>query len=80
MDNLRVHHSKLLDQFFMNVHFVPQFLPPQSCELNPIEKVWALLKGEYRKTAHQILEVEKSKKKLTEAAMIKIKEFRSSFD
>ncbi len=64
----------------MNEHFIPQFLPPQSCELNPIEKVWALLKGEYRKTAHQILEVAKSKEKLTEAAMTKIKEIASSFD
>jgi transposase len=64
----------------MGNYFIPQFLPPQSCELNPIEKLWALLKGEYRKTAHEILEVAKSKEKLTEAAMIKIKEIAGSFN
>ena len=42
--------------------------------------MWALLKGEYRKTAHQILEVAKSKEKLTEAAMTKIKHIAGSFD
>ena len=80
MDNLRVHHSKQLDQFFMGNYFTPQFLPPQSCELNPIEKVWALLKGEYRKTAHEILDIARSKEKLTEAAMTKIKQIASSFN
>ena len=51
MDNLPVHHSKRLHEYF-DERFTAQFLAPQSCELNPIEKVWSLLKGEYRKTAH----------------------------
>jgi transposase len=55
LDNLRVHHSKQLHEFLDEKTFSFQFLPPQSCELNPIEKVWSLLKNQYRKTAHEIL-------------------------
>ena len=32
------------------------FLPPQSCELNPIEKVWNVVKNEWRRTSFMILE------------------------
>ena len=32
------------------------FLPPQSCELNPIEKVWNIIKTRWRKTSYMILE------------------------
>jgi hypothetical protein len=32
------------------------FLPPQSCELNPIEKAWNIIKSQWRKTSYLILE------------------------
>ena len=43
MDNLSVHHSNLIAKEF-NLRFIAKFLPTYSCELNPIEKVWNLLK------------------------------------
>ena len=36
--------------------FQQKFLPSQSCELNPIEKVWNILKMKWRKTSNMILE------------------------
>ena len=39
MDNLSVHKTKIVREFFDD-KFIQMFLPPQSCELNPIEKVW----------------------------------------
>ena len=45
IDNLSVHHSKLVTNQFDNRWFLHQFLPPQSCELNPIEKVWNIVKA-----------------------------------
>jgi hypothetical protein len=38
MDNLQVHKTKAVKDTF-NAGFQQKFLPPQSCELNPIEKV-----------------------------------------
>jgi transposase len=32
------------------------FLPPHSCELNPIEKAWNIIKSQWRKTSFMILE------------------------
>ncbi len=55
MDNLSVHKSKLIQEVF-NEEFKQKFLPPQSCELNPIEKVWNILKMKWRKTSYRILE------------------------
>jgi transposase len=55
MDNLQVHKTKVVQGLF-NDHFVQKFLPPQSCELNPIEKVWNIIKGKWRKTSYMILE------------------------
>ena len=44
MDNLSVHKTLLVRQLF-NTTFRQMFLPPQSCELNPIEKVWNIVKN-----------------------------------
>jgi transposase len=38
-----------------------QFLPPQSCELNPIEKVWNIVKSQWRRNSYRILDVAKKK-------------------
>ncbi len=32
------------------------FLPPQSCELNPIEKAWNIIKGQWRRTSFLMLD------------------------
>jgi transposase len=55
MDNLSVHKSKVIQDVFDDA-FQQKFLPPQSCELNPIEKVWNILKMKWRKTSYMILE------------------------
>ena len=61
MDNLSVHHSKIVKEEFDNRWFMYQFLPPQSCELNPIERVWNLIKGKWRKNSYRILDIAKKK-------------------
>jgi transposase len=61
MDNLSVHHSKIVKEEFDNRWFMYQFLPPQSCELNPIERVWNLIKGQWRKNSYRILDIAKKK-------------------
>ena len=61
MDNLSVHHSKIVKEEFDNRWFMYQFLPPQSCELNPIERVWNLIKGQWRKNSYRILDITKKK-------------------
>ena len=55
MDNLSVHKSKIVRELFDD-NFKQMFLPTQSCELNPIEKVWNIIKGRWRKRSFMILE------------------------
>ena len=55
MDNLQVHKTKAVKEFFSH-NFQQIFLPPKSCELNPIEKVWNIIKTRWRKTSYMILE------------------------
>jgi transposase len=61
MDNLSVHHSLIVKREFDTAAFQYQFLPPQSCELNPIERVWNLIKGEWRRNSYRILDIAKKK-------------------
>jgi len=61
MDNLSVHHSSLVKKEFDNQFFHYQFLPPQSCELNPIERVWNIVKGEWRRNSYRILDIGRKK-------------------
>ena len=69
MDNLSVHHSKIVKEEFDNMWFMFQFLPPQSCELNPIEKVWNLIKGQWRKNSYRILDIAKKKEDQLQATI-----------
>jgi transposase len=55
MDNLSVHKTKTVKGLF-DGQFQQMFLPPQSCELNPIEKAWNIIKSQWRKTSYLILE------------------------
>ena len=50
-----MHKTKAVKEFFSH-EFQQMFLPPQSCELNPIEKVWNIIKTRWRKTSYMILE------------------------
>ncbi|MFN9909114.1 MAG: transposase [bacterium] len=43
LDNLKVHHAKILEQVY-DSNFKEMLLPPYSCELNPIERLWSVLK------------------------------------
>ena len=61
MDNLFVHHSRIVKEEFNNPWFHFQFLPPQSCELNPIERVWNIVKGEWCRNSYRILGIAKKK-------------------
>ena len=56
MDNLSVHHANDVVKLFDEHYFVAKFLPTYSCDLNPIEKVWHLLKQRWRRTAHLCLD------------------------
>jgi transposase len=55
MDNLCVHKTKTVQGLF-DSQFQQMFLPPQSCELNLIEKAWNIIKSQWRKTSYLILE------------------------
>jgi hypothetical protein len=53
MDNLSVHKAKVVREVF-DAAFQQVFLPPQSCNLNPIEKVWNIVKRLWRAQAHLV--------------------------
>lgn len=55
MDNLSVHKSKTIKELFNDEAFRQVYLPPQSCNLNPIEKVWNIVKSQWRRTSYMIL-------------------------
>ena len=55
MDNLSVHKTKVVRDIFDD-QYQQMFLPPQSCELNPIEKAWNIIKSQWRKTSFLMLD------------------------
>lgn len=44
MDNLSVHKSKKVQSLFDDI-FRSLYLPPYSCTLNPIERLWSMIKA-----------------------------------
>lgn len=49
MDNLTVHHSRLLQDFFEeNKRITLKYLPAYTSVLNPIERVWNVIKHQWR--------------------------------
>ena len=44
IDNLSVHHSKVLKAYYVPFHVL--FLPPYTSQANPQEHVWAVVKRE----------------------------------
>lgn len=51
MDNLSVHKAKAVKRHF-TFGFQQLFLPTYSCELNPIERLWAVIKNQWRRQQH----------------------------
>ena len=49
LDNCRVHHSKKVDQFLKENKIEVIFNVPYGPEYNPIERVWSMLKPEFKK-------------------------------
>ena len=65
LDNLRSHHSKEIEAI-AEAHGVELlFLPPYTCEFNPIETVWSLIKRQWAKKL-----IENLGKDMTEDEMI----------
>jgi hypothetical protein len=46
LDNLRIHHSKKLNEIY-HKDFKEYFLPTYSSELNPIERFWSIVKRKW---------------------------------
>jgi hypothetical protein len=46
LDNLRIHHSKKLNEVYTK-DFKELFLPTYSSELNPIERLWSIVKRKW---------------------------------
>ena len=46
LDNLRIHHSKKLNAVY-DKDFKEFFLPTYSSELNPIERLWSIVKRKW---------------------------------
>ena len=49
LDNCRVHHSKKVDEFLKQNQVEVIFNVPYGPEFNPIERVWSMLKAEFKK-------------------------------
>jgi transposase len=45
-DNLKIHHANEVKKLY-NQNFIRIMLPPYSCELNPIERLWAIVKRKW---------------------------------
>jgi transposase len=80
MDNLSVHHANDVVKLFDENDFVAKFLPTYSCDLNPIEKVWHLLKQRWRRTAHLRLDYGKKEEAIMRDAEDSIRHLCSDFD
>ena len=48
MDNYMVHQTQRVKDLFTD-RVEQRFLPPYSCALNPIERLWSVVKNEWRK-------------------------------
>ena len=48
MDNFGAHHSKMVKNIF-NERVHQRFLPSYSCTLNPIERLWLVVKEKWRR-------------------------------
>ena len=51
LDNLRIHHSKKFNEVYDN-DIKELFLPIYSSELNPIERLWSIVKRKWTQNQH----------------------------
>ena len=55
LDNLKIHHAKMLNDVY-DSDFKEMFLPPYSSELNPIERLWSVLKRKWAQNLYRLTE------------------------
>lgn len=48
MDNLSIHKAKVVSDLFDEDGFRQVFLPTHSSTLNPIERLWAVIKKQWK--------------------------------
>ena len=82
LDNLRIHHSQKLNEVYNN-DFKELFLPTYSSELNPIERLWSIVKLKWTQNFHLFVDemstvlmrkIPKKKKLLTRNAIERLRE------
>ena len=78
MDNLRAHKASVMNTEW-SPGFERLFLPPYSCALNPIERLWSVIKNEWRKTCH-IPNVVKATDEVIKEASARIKAMIDNVD
>ena len=55
LDNLKIHQSKLLESIY-DGNFKEMLLPPYSSALNPIERLWSVVKRTWQRNLHRFTE------------------------
>ena len=87
LDNLRIHHSKKLNEVYDN-DFKELFLPTYSSELNPIERLWSIVKRKWTQNLHLFLDemslaltkkVKKKQELLTRSTIERLRETISKY-
>lgn len=82
LDNLRIHHSKKLNAIY-HKDFKEYFLPTYSSELNPIERLWSIVKRKWTQNLHlfvdeisQVLmkKIPKKKELLTRSTIARLRD------
>lgn len=53
LDNLSIHATKKLEEVY-DPDFKEMFLPTYSCELNPIETLWSVIKRKWTRNLHPL--------------------------
>ena len=82
LDNLRIHHSRTLNEVY-DQDFKEQFLPTYSSELNPIERLWSIVKRKWTQNLHLFVDeislvlmkkIPKKKELLTRSTIDRLRE------
>ena len=73
LDNLPIHHAKLLNDVY-DSNFKELFLPPYSSVLNPIERLWSVLKRKWTQGLYhfsdELAQLQKKKVSVPRQSMI----------
>ena len=87
LDNLRIYHSKKLNEVYDN-DFKELFLPTYSSELNPIERLWSIVKRKWTQNLHLFVDemslaltkkVKKKQELLTRSTIERLRETISKY-